>query len=79
MPADATRRNTSYALAQTALLGLFAILFFLDPTVPIAVAAVVVVTLLLFKARFEEARLLARYPEYADYKKRTWGIVPGLR
>ena len=34
--------------------------------------------LLLAKARFEERLLLARYPEYAEYRRRTWGVIPGM-
>ena len=30
------------------------------------------------KARYEEGLLLARYPGYRDYRKRTIGVLPGL-
>ena len=29
------------------------------------------------KARYEEGLLRARYPEYPDYQRRSWGVVPG--
>jgi protein-S-isoprenylcysteine O-methyltransferase Ste14 len=54
--------------------------FFLrEPTIWVAVATAVVVVFLFFKARFEEKLLLAAYPGYADYRRRTWGLFPGLR
>lgn len=48
------------------------------PTLVVAAAGVVVVVFLLVKVRFEEALLLDRYPAYAAYRRRTWGVVPGL-
>lgn len=33
---------------------------------------------LVFKAHLEEQWLLQRYPEYADYRRHTWRLVPWL-
>jgi protein-S-isoprenylcysteine O-methyltransferase Ste14 len=63
----------------TAILIVVAGLFFRKPTVPIFVATSVVIAFLIVKSRFEEKLLLRRYPEYADYKRRTWGIAPQFR
>lgn len=45
------------------------------PSLLVGIAAVVVVAFLALKTRFEERLLLARYPEYAEYRRRTWGIL----
>lgn len=60
----------------TAIVILVVGLFLRKPTVSTAIMAAVVISFLVVKARFEETLLLARYPEYADYRRRTWGIVP---
>jgi protein-S-isoprenylcysteine O-methyltransferase Ste14 len=44
----------------------------------VAVTAALAIILLFFKARFEEKLLLAAYPDYSDYRRRTWGLFPGL-
>ena len=62
----------------TAIVILVVGLFFRKPTVSTAIMAAVVIAFLVVKAQFEETLLLARYPEYADYRRRTWGIVPWL-
>ena len=54
-------------------------LFLRRPTVVIAIAATVVVIFLALKLRFEENLLLARYPGYAEYRKRSWGLLPWPR
>jgi protein-S-isoprenylcysteine O-methyltransferase Ste14 len=54
-------------------------LFLRAPTIWIAIASLVVIVFLLFKARFEEKLLLIAYPDYEKYRKRTWGLFPGLR
>jgi len=54
-------------------------LFLRQPSIWVAVATALVILFLLFKARFEEKVLLAAYPGYADYRRRTWGLFPGLR
>lgn len=30
------------------------------------------------KAKIEEAKLQTRFPDFADYKKRSWRLVPGV-
>ena len=54
-------------------------LFLRQPSVPVAVAAVVVIAFLAAKVRFEESLLLVRYPDYAAYRARSWGLVPWRR
>ena len=63
----------------TAILLLAIGLFLRKPTATIAATAAAVVVFLVIKVRFEEQLLLARYPEYAEYRNRTWGLIPGLR
>ena len=62
----------------TAIVILVAGLFLRKPSVPMAIMAPVVIVFLAVKTQFEETLLLARYPEYATYRKRTWGIIPWL-
>lgn len=62
----------------TAILVLVVGLLLRKPTVAMAIMAAVVIAFLVVKARFEETLLLVRYPEYAEYRTRTWGIVPLL-
>jgi protein-S-isoprenylcysteine O-methyltransferase Ste14 len=50
-----------------------------QPTLPVAIAGVALVALLLAKARYEERLLATRYPDYAAYRARTWGVLPPLR
>jgi protein-S-isoprenylcysteine O-methyltransferase Ste14 len=54
-------------------------LFFRQPSIWVAVTGALVIILLFFKVRFEEKLLLAVYPGYADYRRKTWGLFPGLR
>ncbi|PYR94384.1 MAG: hypothetical protein DMF84_05735 [Acidobacteria bacterium] len=60
----------------TAILMLAIGLFLRKPTAAVAIGAFVVTGFLILKARFEETLLLIHYPEYAEYKTRTWGVVP---
>ncbi len=60
----------------TAIVILVIGLFLREPTIPVAITTPVVIAFLIVKSRFEETLLLARYPEYAEYRRRTWGIVP---
>lgn len=53
-------------------------LFLRRPTLMVAIVAVVVAGFLVAKTRFEESLLTARYTDYAAYKGRTWGVIPGL-
>jgi protein-S-isoprenylcysteine O-methyltransferase Ste14 len=63
----------------TGMVLLFVGLFFRKPTAAIGIASVVVITFLIAKSRFEEELLQERYPDYLQYKMRSWGIIPGLR
>jgi protein-S-isoprenylcysteine O-methyltransferase Ste14 len=49
--------------------------FLRRPTPMIGATAIIVVSFLTVKARFEEKLLAARYSNYAEYKKRTWGVL----
>ena len=40
-----------------------------------AVIALVIVVFLMIKARYEETLLAARYPQYAEYRRRTRGVL----
>jgi protein-S-isoprenylcysteine O-methyltransferase Ste14 len=63
----------------TAMLALVVGLFLRRPTVLIGIAAAIVMIYLVLKVRLEEKLLLGRYPEYAEYRRRSWGLFPGLR
>lgn len=63
----------------TAILLIVIGLFLKKPTLVIAMAAAVVIAFLVVKSRFEEKLLAARYPEYVDYKKRAYSVIPGFR
>ena len=54
-------------------------LFLRTPTIWIGIATLIVVMFLFLKARFEEKLLSAVYPDYADYRRRTWGLFSDLR
>jgi protein-S-isoprenylcysteine O-methyltransferase Ste14 len=60
----------------TAIVLLASGLFLRKPTAAVAIAGLVVIAFLVVKARFEEKLLMVRYPAYAEYKNRTWGVVP---
>lgn len=62
----------------TAIVILVVGLFLRKPTVFVAIASAIVIAFLVVKARFEEQLLAARYPEYGEYRARTWGILPRL-
>jgi len=48
-----------------------------QPSLVVVAAGIALVILLLAKARFEERLLVARYPDYAEYRRHTWGLIPG--
>jgi protein-S-isoprenylcysteine O-methyltransferase Ste14 len=54
-------------------------LAFREATWSVALAAAAVVVFYLAKARHEESLLLATYPEYAEYRRRTFGVLPFRR
>jgi len=68
-------RHPIYTAFVTIVIGLF----FRRPTIVSAVAALLAIVFLLAKVRVEERFLSARYPDYAEYKRRTWGVIPGIR
>lgn len=76
--------SRAYAAAQIVLLAAFAAIVLWNPGAPlfaspgaaiagnaIGIAGVVVIAFLGVKRRVEERFLLAAYPEYARYRKRT--------
>jgi protein-S-isoprenylcysteine O-methyltransferase Ste14 len=63
----------------TALLLLVLGLFLRRPTLLVAISSGLVIAYLLIKVRIEERMLLAHYPDYAAYRKRTFGLLPWLR
>jgi protein-S-isoprenylcysteine O-methyltransferase Ste14 len=48
-----------------------------EPRLLVAIAGIALTILLLAKARFEEGLLMQRYPDYAEYRRHTWSIIPG--
>ena len=54
-------------------------LFLRQPTPLVAAATGAVLVFLVVKSRFEERLLLRRYSSYADYRQRTWGLLPFFR
>jgi protein-S-isoprenylcysteine O-methyltransferase Ste14 len=44
----------------------------------VAIAGATLIVFLAAKVRVEERFLGARYPDYADYRRHTWGLFPGL-
>lgn len=59
----------------TAMVMLVLGLWLRRPTVPVALAGALVVGFLLVKARYEEQLLGARYDDYAEYRRRTRGVL----
>ena len=45
------------------------------PTLPVIGAAMALILFYLVKSRYEEKLLLARYPEYREYRTRTRGVL----
>jgi protein-S-isoprenylcysteine O-methyltransferase Ste14 len=60
----------------TAIVAIVIGLFLRRPTILVGVSAAGVIGFLYVKVRFEERLLLERYPEYAGYRTRTWGLFP---
>jgi protein-S-isoprenylcysteine O-methyltransferase Ste14 len=54
-------------------------IFLRRPTIAVAIAATIVIIFLAIKVRFEEKLLVARYPEYLEYRRRSWGLLPWPR
>jgi len=68
-------RHPIYTGIMSCVIGLF----LRTPTIWIGIASFAVIVFLFFKARLEEKLLLSAYPGYADYRRRTWGLFPGVR
>jgi protein-S-isoprenylcysteine O-methyltransferase Ste14 len=49
------------------------------PSLAVAIVGAALIALMLAKARYEERLLAARYPDYAAYRERSWGVIPGIR
>lgn len=60
----------------TGILMLVVGLFLRKSTALVGISAAAVIAFLALKVRLEEELLLARYPEYATYRARTWGLTP---
>jgi protein-S-isoprenylcysteine O-methyltransferase Ste14 len=50
-----------------------------QPSLLVGVAGGALIALLFMKARYEERLLGVRYPDYAAYRARTWGVLPPIR
>ena len=48
------------------------------PTLRVVIVSAAVIAFLVIKVQFEEKLLLERYPDYAEYRKRSWGLLPLL-
>ena len=57
---------------------LLAGLFVRQPGSFVAILGAIIITFLIVKSRFEERLLTQRYPDYAAYRRRSWGVLPGL-
>lgn len=51
-------------------------MFLRRPTSLVAVAAFVTIGFLVVKTKYEESLLLQRYPDYAEYRERSLGVIP---
>ncbi|HVM94204.1 MAG TPA: isoprenylcysteine carboxylmethyltransferase family protein [Terriglobales bacterium] len=60
----------------TAIIAIVIGLFLRQSTIAVALAALTVIAYLAIKVVFEEKLLLARYPGYAEYRRKSWGLVP---
>jgi protein-S-isoprenylcysteine O-methyltransferase Ste14 len=68
-------RHPIYSAIVFVVLGLF----LRKPTGLVAISAAVAIVFLVVKSRYEETRLIARYPQYAAYRERTTGVIPWFR
>lgn len=67
-------RHPMYAAVLLGGLGAF----LLRPTVVDAVLSVLLIGVMVVKLHYEERLLAAHHPGYADYRRRTAALVPGL-
>jgi protein-S-isoprenylcysteine O-methyltransferase Ste14 len=63
----------------TAIVLIVAGLVLRKPGLWLAIVGAAVIAFLFNKTRFEERLLATRYPQYSEYCKRSWGLIPGLR
>lgn len=63
----------------TGIVALVIGLFLRKPTALVGLSALAVIGFLVLKVRLEERLLLARHPQYQDYRGRTWGLLPWPR
>lgn len=65
-------RHPIYTGVLLAVIGIY----LLNPRWIVGLAALLVILYLLLKVRFEEKLLALRYPGYASYKARSFGLIP---
>jgi protein-S-isoprenylcysteine O-methyltransferase Ste14 len=65
-------RHPIYTGMLLAVMGLF----LCKPTLRVGAVGALVIIFLAVKVRFEEKLLLERYPNYGEYMKRSWGLIP---
>ena len=65
-------RHPMYTSVVLVALGLL----WLRPSSRVFLMAVLVVGFYLLKARYEEKRLRARYPDYEEHARQTYGVLP---
>lgn len=64
-------RHPMYTSVIAATIGLI----LMQPRLSVAIAGMAVIVFYLFKTRYEERLLLNRYPDYAAYRAKTFGVV----
>ncbi len=70
-------RRVRHPMYTSVLLGALAA-WLADPNAWRLAAWMALLAVLVAKARREERYLLQRFPAYADYRARTWALLPGL-
>ena len=67
-------RHPIYTAMMLVVLGLF----LKSGKLAVAIAGAALIAFLAAKVRLEERLLSARYPDYGEYRRHTWGLFPGL-
>jgi len=67
-------RHPIYTAMVLVVLGLF----LKNGNLAVAMTGAALIVFLAAKVRVEERFLAARYPDYAEYRRHTWGLFPGL-
>ena len=62
---------TTYLLTYVGLL-------LMRPTLPLAAFLLVWLAFLVARIRLEEAVLTTAFPEYRQYRERSWAVLPGF-